>query len=166
MTLSACTIANNVNATTNGAGGIVSGLGATTTLRSNIIAGNTGPTNNNCAGTFTDLGSNLEWTSSPPLPSECGLSTAQSDLFVDPLLSSAGLSSTNPLYTSEAGAIWTWAISPSSDGVSAYNNGSLAACNGTDQRGWQPSVGRVHTCSSAAGYCCSIGAYEPDSNGL
>ena len=108
-------------------GGIANGTG-TFTIRSTILAANTA---NNCTGTITTAGNNLDSGTSCSLPA-------------------GELSNSNPLLgplAANGGPTPTHALLP---GSPAHDSGGTAGCPPTDQRGT----------SRPQGPACDIGAYE------
>ena len=129
---------NSTTPTTVGFGAIqATGTGATT-ISNTIVSGNTG---NNCAGTVTDSGNNLEQGSS------CGFTTnaQHGDPLLGPLQDNGGLTPTMALNPGSP------AIFAGSDTVcAASEGGSPPGADAVDQRGAHRPQG-TH---------CDIGAFE------
>jgi len=137
LTLNAVTVAGNTAAT--GAGGIANRGSATLNLSNTIVSSNG---TNNCAGTITDGGYNIDSATS------CGF-TATSSTF-------HSMSNTNPLLgalASNGGSTQTMALQSGSPAIDAIPLSGSVCTNGapsTDQRG----IARPQ------GSGCDIGAFE------
>ncbi len=125
------------NTATSGTGGISAGLGAIT-VKNTIVANNTAPSVQNCAGTLTSQGHNLESTN------ECGFNAAGDLINTDPQL--------GPLQDN-GGPTPTQAPLPGSPAIDA---GDSAGCPGADQRG----VARPQDGDGDSIAACDIGAVE------
>jgi hypothetical protein len=149
LTVINCTFSGN-------SGGGIAGAGVTIT--NSIFSGNTdnsgNPSRQNCAGTFTDGGHNLDDGTS------CGFSAANGSLSnTNPQLDPAGLQNNGG--PTETVALCTAAGVPAgctaaSPAIDAGNQSVCAAApvNDRDQRDYvRPGTGQSH---------CSIGAYEAD----
>jgi hypothetical protein len=137
LTMTSSTVAGNA-APDGAGGGIFADNPSANSLRSTILADNTGVTRN-CSQPLVSLGHNLEDAD------ECGLDPALGDLpNTDPRLA--------PL-ASNAGLTQTHALLPDSPAIDA---GDPAACPATDQRGVQ----RPLDGDADGTVACDVGAYE------